>query len=376
MIYKSVGKTGKEISTIAFGAMRFVPEEYKKDYQSCVDILLRAHDLGVNYFDTAPLYCEGHSEPIIGQAMKQIRGKRPYVSTKCGLWMTTTADGVYEQIKKSRDNLCVDTIDFYHLWSIKTLEEYQTMIRPGGLYEGLVRAKEEGLISHICASVHIDGTGLAEIVADGKLELVTLGYNALNFAFRQVGIQACYDAGVGVVVMNPLGGGMIPRHPDMFSFLKTAPDESIVQAALRFVIGHKEVTAALPGPASIAELEECVSAADRISEVTEATRESLAKHLRQDLDTLCTSCGYCMPECPAQVPIVPLLTHYNELILSGNPEETSARLPMIWGLGADQAAKCIHCGLCEGVCTQKLPIMDRLDEIAGWLEKYGPGMVR
>ncbi len=64
------------------------------------EIVLRARELGVNYFDTAPGYCDDQSEIIVGHAIAQMKEK-PYVSTKCGLWNETTAEGAYRRIQKS-----------------------------------------------------------------------------------------------------------------------------------------------------------------------------------------------------------------------------------------------------------------------------------
>ena len=365
MLYRPLGKTGKEISVIGFGGMRFQPEDYKKDHQICADILLRAHGLGVNYFDTAPFYCEDESEDIVGLAMRQIRGKRPYVSTKCGLGQAETAAEAYDWVQKSRDRLSVDTIDFYHMWCVRTPDEYRRMVAPGGIYDGLLRAQQGGLIEHICCSVHVDSADLADIVRDGRAEVITLGYNALNFAFRRDGLTACRDADVGIVVMNPLSGGLIPRLQNQFHFLKNSPDESIVHAALRFVIGSEGVTAALPGPADIAELEECVAAADRMETVTEEVYARIGAHLKRELNTLCTSCGYC-EHCPAKLPIVKFLDIYNQYLLGDPPVKASTTLYNCWDLTPADAAKCTACGLCEPLCTQRLPIIERLKEIAVW----------
>ena len=271
----------------------------------------------------------------MGHAIKQMKEK-PYVSTKCGLWMETTADGAYARIQKSLERLHVEKLTVYNLWCIKTMDEYRRMVAPGGIYDGIRRAKEEGLVEHICCSTHIDGKGLAEIVADGLVESVTLGYNALNFAYRRAGVKACHDAGLGVVIMNPLGGGMIPRHAEKFAFLKRDGEESIVKAALRFLIGQEEISAALPGPASIAELEECMAAADREYTVSEEMLAALSGQLKDELNTLCTGCAYC-EECPVDIPIPRLLDSYNEYLLEGNYAKVTDRLKGHWGIGADLA---------------------------------------
>jgi len=362
MYYNPLGKTGKEVSAISLGGMRYLPEDYKNGPEKCAEIVLRGLELGINLFDTAPGYSDDMSEDILGCALRQVKEK-PYVSTKCGLWTASTAQGAYDSVRRSIDRIGVDQITFFHLWCAKTLEEYAKMIAPGGIYEGLLRAKEEGLIAHICLSTHMDGGDIGEIVHDGRFESVILGYNALNFAFRRQGVKACHDAGLGVMAMNPLGGGIIPQYGDAFSFLKSAPDETIVQAAIRFLLGQKEISCALPGVGTIEELEECVSAASRQFEWEEVYFDELKTRLQSELNTLCTSCGYCLP-CPAELPLVQLMSAYNNLIITGDRPGLRTFLTNHWAINNKIAENCIACGACETRCTQKLPIIERLQDIA------------
>ncbi|MCP4642958.1 MAG: aldo/keto reductase, partial [bacterium] len=82
MIYKRLGRTGYDISRLGFGAMR-LPNglDGMPDPEQGVRVIQRAFDLGVNYIDTAVMYCGGKSQTIIGQALKGWRDKI-VVSTK------------------------------------------------------------------------------------------------------------------------------------------------------------------------------------------------------------------------------------------------------------------------------------------------------
>ncbi|MDR0293886.1 MAG: aldo/keto reductase [Oscillospiraceae bacterium] len=361
MLYKQLGNTGKRVSAIGFGAMRFKKEEYSKSLDICAELVVKACELGVNYVDTAPGYCDGMSEKIVGRAVAQMKEK-PYLSTKCGLWNATDASGTRRIIESSLKNLQSEKITVYNMWSLKSLDDYRQMTRKGGNYDGILKAKEEGLIEHICCTAHADGETIRTIVGDGKVEVVTLGYNALNFAYRREGVKACREKGLGVVVMNPLGGGVIPRYADKFSFIKTRPDESVATAALRFLLGHEEISVTLPGISGVRELEECVAAADNVTPVTEERLAEMSKLLGAELNTLCTGCRYC-DECPSGVPIPQLMEAYNSYLLSGEKKAIKERLGMHWSLSPKDAAACTACGQCEPLCTQKLPIIKRLGEI-------------
>jgi len=360
MIYKELGATGKKVSAIGFGGMRFDPEAYLKgDYDSPAAVALRAYELGVNYFDTAPGYCDDHSEKIIGHALKQMPQK-PYISTKCGLWMAQTAGEARRCLEKSLSRLGIDRVTFYNMWCIKSMDAYRQFIQKGGVYEGMARARDEGLIEHICCTVHADSKTIRAIAEDGLVDSVMLGYNALNFAYRREGIAACYDKGIGTVVMNPLGGGVIPSHPKLFDFIKTNPNQSIADAALRFLIGQPEVSVALPGIGTIREAEENCAAAENAVPITRETLDRMSAKLTKELNTLCTSCAYC-DACPEGGPVVQLMHAYNEYMLAGSSLDAAReRLAMHWFLSAETAKACTRCGVCEKLCTQKLPIIERL----------------
>ncbi len=362
MTYKRFA--GKEVSAVGFGCMRFKREEYQKDPEICADLIVKAVEMGVNYIDTAPGYCDNMSETIVGRALARIKGEKPYVSTKCGLWMADRASSARNRVEQSLKTLGVDKIDFYNMWCIKNMDEYRQMTRKDGNYWGILKAKEEGLIGHICCTAHADGETIKAIVEDGKVDGVTLGYNALNFAYRRAGVKTCHDRGLGVVVMNPLGGGVIPQYADRFGFIKSSPEESVVTAALRFLIGQPEISVALPGISSLTELEECVAAADNVTPVTEERLTAMTKLLGEKLNTLCTGCSYC-DECPSGVPIPRLMEAYNSYLLSDEKSAIERRLSDHWSLSPSEAAACTQCGACEKLCTQKLPIIERLQEICG-----------
>ena len=366
MLYKEYGNTGKKVSAIGMGGMRFKKEDYLDgDYEKCAEIVKCAYQNGVNYFDTAPGYCDDKSELILGAAFRQMKGTF-YVSTKCGLWNAKTADDARRMLEQFLKRLNVERITFYHMWNMKTMDDYYEYMKKGGIYEGAKKAQEEGLIEHLCFSTHMPGEDIATVAQSGAFDGVTLGYNALNFAYRQKGVDACHACGMGVVTMNPLGGGIIPQHPEYFSFINQSSGDSLAVAALKFIVAQKEITVALNGTASVQEMKEGVLAAENVRPSTKRDLDEMKKNLTGKLNELCTGCGYCN-ECPVGVPIPRLMDGYNDYILSGRKESIESRMRNHWGLGIQSAADCIKCGKCEKLCTQKLPIIRRLGEISDLL---------
>ena len=359
MIYKEYGKTGKRVSSVGFGGMRF---KDSKDIDGSAQTMIEAFNRGVNYFDTAPGYCGGRSEEIFGRAFEQLDRDKFYVSTKCGTWNAKNADEAMKVIETSLTKMKIDKINFYNCWCMQTMEDYKTFMKKGGIYEGIVKARDQGMVEHICFTTHMAGKDIAQVVADDVFEGVTLGYNAVNFAYRQEGVQAAAKAGIGIITMNPLGGGIIPQHPDYFSFLKKGND-SLVVSALKFITSQPYITVALAGIGTAEEAAECVLAGQDFYSLDPDYFDTMQKYLNEQLNMLCTGCTYC-DHCPQGIEVPKYMDAFNEFILSNEEKRVVDRLDGHWGQKPEDAAKCIECGECERLCTQNLPIIKRLKFIS------------
>lgn len=368
MNYKQYGNLGFEVSSVGFGGMRFdtsLPE------QENVDLLRYAFDKGVTYFDTAPGYSEDQSEIIYGKAFEQMKAQRDryYVSTKGMPTDFDTADKAIAAVEKSLSRLKVDTIDFYHIWCLRKPEHYELAMQPGGQYEGLLKCQQRGLIQHIVCSTHMPGEEIKGIVRDGKVKGILMGINALNFMYRWDGVEAAHQAGLAVVAMNPLGGGLIPKNEQEFAFL-SQHGEGATQAALRFCIGSPEITVTLVGFTTREHIDAACEAAEKAKTLSPEDLESLKSNLSLNFNRLCTGCGYCMGLCPKDIPVASYMMFYNHKLIS-NPSEKEIAKNMDfdhnWGILVGRKAEagvCIACGRCEQACTQHLDIVNRLKELA------------
>jgi len=215
MIYREIGNTGINASVIGFGGMRFRDQENRDE---CADIVYKAYDRDINYFDTAIGY--GKSEELFGEAfkeMKKTRGNKPfYVSSKT---FAKTADAVRHDLETSLARMGLDYLDVYHVWCVMSLDDYYQR-KSAGVLDVLEKLKEEGLIKHIAVSTHMTGGDVGVMMKDYPFEGVLLGYSAMNFAYREKGLDAASRLNRGVIVMNPLGGGLIPRNPRIFDFIR------------------------------------------------------------------------------------------------------------------------------------------------------------
>jgi predicted aldo/keto reductase-like oxidoreductase len=304
------------------------------------------------------------SEAITGMALSQVPRDSYYISTKTNFG---TCEGKKEKenfrrrLEMSLKALKVDYIDFYHLWCILNLQGFESLFE--AFYGFCEEAQAEGLIRNIVFSSHMPGEELEKAIALPQYNSkgMLIGYNALNYRFRQSGIAAAYEKGMGIVAMNPLGGGVIPQYPDRFTYLTEGTGLTIPQAALRFVASHREITITLPGCASKEEVDNACIAVENLVEKPAAEIYKEYENKGESINDLCTGCGYC-DECPVGVQIPKYMDTYNMYQLGMRVED---RLAWHWDVTADGAAACIKCGKCEELCTQHLPIIERLAHIAG-----------
>ena len=365
MYYKQYGNTNMQVSAIGFGAMRYDEQDIASgNYEKCAEVPLYALEKGINYWDTAPFYSNDKSETVTGIALSQVKREDVYVTSKTNmgtLQNDVSKESFRKRLEMSLDRLQTDYIDFYHMWCMLSLESWEKHME--ALYGFFEEAKREGLIRNIAFSSHMQGTGVEKVVESDKFKGMLLGYNALNYRFRQSGIESAYKQGMGVVVMNPLGGGMIPQNPSYFSYLTEGTDLNVAQAALRFVASHKEITVALAGCTTKEHIDDAVKAVEGLEEKSAAEILKLYEDKGAAFNDLCTGCAYC-DACPKGIEIPKFMDAYNQKILSGKDSAIADRLKGHWGADIAMAKECIRCNKCEKLCTQHLPIMDRLDEIA------------
>jgi predicted aldo/keto reductase-like oxidoreductase len=294
----------------------------------------------------------------MGAAFKQMPRESFYASTKCG---EADGDAVRKSLEKSLTRMNLQSVDFFHIWCVVTLDQWRKRVE-GGAVAAAVKAKEEGLVSHVVVSSHLPGDELKDVLAEGPFEGVTLGYCALNFPFRQAAVDAAAEMQLGVVTMNPLGGGLIPRNPERFDFLRGPSDKNVVEAAIRFNVSNPAITCALVGFSNKEHVDQAVAAVEGFEPYPAEHVERLRREALAAYDGLCTGCGYCMP-CPSGVAIPKLMDGYNHKILK-TEGSVADRLRWHWSLTPEAAAACTLCGACEDKCTQHLPIRERMKEIA------------
>jgi hypothetical protein len=171
--------------------------------------------------------------------------------------------------------------------------------------------------------------------------------------------------------MNPLAGGQIPKNEKAFSFLCEG-QETATDAALRFCIGCPQITVTLNGFTTREHIDQACRVAETAMPLSEERIAKIRQQVSGNMDTICTGCGYCIETCPSQLPLPAYMQYYNNKHLFGMTDQNLVKQineQRDWGMLADRQADakdCIECGQCQEACTQHIPIIERLQEIADW----------
>ena len=369
MKHTILGKTGLRVSRLGFGCMRLpMAADGKVDRSQAIPMLQKAVELGVNYFDTAIGYCHGDSQRVLGEAMEG-RRDRVILSTKNHLH-EASADTWWGRLEESLKFLRTDHLDVYNLHGMTWNTWVQHIDTPNGKIRLLQRARDEGLIRHICCSVHDTAEALVKLGKTGLIESITLQYNLLDRSLDEA-IYRLKEMNIGVVVMGPVGGGRLGVDSDRIRELTGHRVQNTTEAALRFVLAHPGVCVALSGMSTLAMLDENVRiVADKepftAGEIAQIDDE--VKSVREKRGVACTACGYCLP-CAAGVDIPDNFGIYNEYTIYGLKPNAQNAYAGLTG----KAVRCTECGACLPKCPQKINIPHMLQKIVTDLDPQFQG---
>lgn len=232
MEYRKLGSSDLNVSVIGFGAWGIggAPFWSSEGDHPSAKALLKAVDLGVNFFDTAPVYGFGHSEKLIGETLKPHRDKILY-ATKCGLrWKqenlgsiskVATRASILEEIDQSLKRLQTDYIDLYQVhWPDVDTPQQETM-------ETLLELKEKGTIRHIGVS-NYSVQQMTECLKVGPLVSLQPEYSLLQRSIEKEIVPFCLVHDMGIIAYSPLASGVLTGKYDSDTKFKDWRSKGII----------------------------------------------------------------------------------------------------------------------------------------------------
>jgi predicted aldo/keto reductase-like oxidoreductase len=234
MEHRILGETGLKVSILGFGG---IPIKDVSESEA-VEVVNRALDSGIDFVHTSITY--GDSAFKIGKVMAE-RREDCFLAVKIGGSERTfeEADG---RLKDTLHALKTDHVEIAEL--PVNAEGFPKAMGPGGAYQALENAKEEGVIDHIGITSH-DVDFLEEAITTGKFSNVITPFNYAAHSARDKLIGSAKALGLGVIAMKTLGKGGLPK-PSM---------------ALRYVLNH-DIDSAIVGMNKVSEVDENISVAN------------------------------------------------------------------------------------------------------------------
>ncbi len=318
MKYVTLGKTGIRVPQNAFGAL---PVQ-RRTFEDAIEILRRAYEGGMTFFDTARAYSD--SEEKIGIALSDVR-KNIFIATKTG---AKTPEEMKRHLDTSLKNMKTDYIDIYqfHMSS--------QCYTPGdgtGMYECMEDFKRQGVIRHIGITCHKIGVA-EECVKSGLYETMQFPFSYLSGEKELSLVESCSKHDVGFIAMKALAGGLINNSRAAFGYISTFDN-------------------VLPiwGIQTMAELEEWLSYMSN-PPVLDENLQSIIDSDKKELDgEFCRGCGYCMP-CPQGI----LINNCARMSLMIRRASSEAWLTEEWQQAMKDTEKCVECGACIKKCPYEL----------------------
>lgn len=371
MNHNLIGRTGWQVSNLSFGCMRFADDE------TAAAAVKRAFELGVNYFDVAPAYGGGTAEGRLGLGLKGLPREKIIVTAKSSpgnggtevgeKYSPETGFGIRSeaqtrtQIERSMELIGVDHLDMYHLWACHGEAVFEEAIKPGGFLDTVSKARDEGLFDYIGYTGHLDSESLIRCLERFEFDCITIPFQLRDMSRTKV-VEYCAERGIGVIAMNPLGGGALTRPSPVLQRIATENGlASMTEAALRYLAYYPGVTSALAGFTYASQVEEDVAAVGNgaLPDGLPQTIYDRVHELYANVEHFCSACGYC-GECPQGVLIPRVLEIYSNALVPSASDEAFAMLAeqLAQNPQGYDPALCIACGQCEGKCPNKLPISE------------------
>jgi aryl-alcohol dehydrogenase-like predicted oxidoreductase len=212
MIMEQLGTSDLWLTRIGFGAWAIGGGDWAfswgpQDDEDSIAAIHKAIDLGINWIDTAAVYGLGHSEEVVGRAVKSAT-KKPLIFTKCGMvWngkreITNSLKSIREECEASLRRLQVEAIDLYQIHWPKPDEELEEA------WTTMAELQKEGKVRHIGGS-NFSVAQIERCTAIAPITSMQPPYSMLNRAAEAELLPYCEDHDIGVINYAPMHSGLL-----------------------------------------------------------------------------------------------------------------------------------------------------------------------
>ena len=353
---------GKKLSSLGLGAMRLPTlEDGSIDVALTEQMIDRAYESGVNYFDTAYPYHGGLSEIVVGKILSKYPRESYYLATKYPghqvLPDYNPAVIFEEQLKKCG----VDYFDFYLLHNVCESSMPTYLNEEYGIIDYFVEQKRLGRIKHLGFSSHGSPENLKEFIGlhGDKMEFCLIQLNYLDWSLQRAEEKCAIlkANGIPIWVMEPVRGGrLVNKLPESAKehLSSLRPDESVASWCFRWLMTRDNIGVILSGMSNMSHVEDNLKTFNLDNPLNESEIEalySIAESLKSSVP--CTACRYCVSSCPMGLDIPLLIEIYNDLRYA--PGVNSA-MKVEFMPEDKRPTACICCGTCIKTCPQNIDI--------------------
>lgn len=358
---------GKEISRLGYGGMRFPKNGDEVDMDAAVQLLRKAYEMGINYFDTAMVYHKGESEKIFGKAFEPYPRDSYLIADKMSIWLCSDEEDMKARFYNQLKTLKTDYIDFYLVHSLN--RNHYKKVKDLHCVEFLRQMKQEGKIKHLGFSFHDTYQVFTQILNDYTWDFVQIQLNYLDW--HNQGAEQLYRElerrNLPVMVMEPVRGGYLATIDSERAkpFLELEPQRSIASWAIRWVESLPQVAVVLSGMSDLQQLEDNVATMTHFEPMNEqelAAIDRVVEEIRKVNEIPCTGCRYCM-DCPMGVDIPEIFSIYSQYKIFGKEKAFVQDYEEVVEHG-NGAEHCVRCMACTTKCPQMIAIPDKLEMIA------------
>lgn len=269
-------KDGVKLSVIGFGGIVVCGMEQKDADR----IVAEAFDRGVNYYDVAPSYFDGEAETKLGPALEPFR-KRSFLACKT---LERGAAGARKELERSLRRLRTDHFDLYQFHAVSDLDDVDRILSPGGAAETFLKAREEGKVRYLGASLH-DAEAAIALMDRFALDSVLFPVNFVLYREGGFGPQILEHArkrGVARLALKALARQAWPDGADRSAWPKCwyepIDDPALAERSLRFTLGEAVTAAVPPGEEKLFRL--ALDCAGRFRPLSQEEREELLASAR------------------------------------------------------------------------------------------------